>query len=168
VHQLDAFLIVAYMAAFTGVNLCLSRARKMNEHYFIPDWTILGWATWRSQPATIINDFTFIAKPGSAYGDEWSMLVPGFRIVGALAFIGAVNISFFRQVIATSAYEYFGNHFGQAGKLVALGSKLHEFQFYAKDGIALVFSGKYLFYLRLGNQMPMQQERALIDKRKSK
>ena len=62
--------------------------------------------------ATLISSVTFIAYPGSAYAGDWANLAPGFMVVLVLAIVGIVVIPFFRHVVGTSAYEYFGKRFG--------------------------------------------------------
>jgi len=73
---------------------------------------IPSWALGMSLLATVISAVTFIAYPGSGYAGNWSMLVPGIMILAVLAIVGSVVISFYRQVVGMSAYEYFGNRFG--------------------------------------------------------
>jgi SSS family solute:Na+ symporter len=80
------FLVVALylgMVAFMGVRF--SRRQTSTESYFVPKRSIPAWAMGMSRFATLISSVTFIAYPGSAYGNNWSMLVPGFLVLGVLA-----------------------------------------------------------------------------------
>jgi len=100
------------MAGLVGIGLYFSGRQKTTEDYFIARRTIPGWAMGLSLLATIITSVTFIAYPGSAYGGDWSLLVPAIMFVGVLALAGAVVVPFFRHVVHMSAYEYFGRRFG--------------------------------------------------------
>lgn len=62
---------------------------------------------------------TFIAYPGSAYGGNWSLLVPGFMLLAVLALVGSVLIPFYREAVRMSAYEYFGKRFGTPVRVYA-------------------------------------------------
>ena len=55
---------------------------------------------------------TFIAYPGSAYGGDWSNLVPGLMVTVVIVLVGRIIIPFYRRVIGVSVYEYFGKRFG--------------------------------------------------------
>ena len=67
--------------------------------------------------ATIITSVTFIAYPGAAYAEDWSLLVPGIMFVAVLALAGTVVVPFFRHVVHMSAYEYFGRRFGNGVRI---------------------------------------------------
>jgi SSS family solute:Na+ symporter len=67
--------------------------------------------------ATIVTSVTFIAYPGSAFGGDWSLLVPGMMFVLVLGLGGAVIVPFFRHAVHVSAYEYFGRRFGTGVRL---------------------------------------------------
>jgi len=60
---------------------------------------------------------TFVAFPGSAYGKNWSLLIPGFMVAGALLICGVVVVPFYRHVVGMSAYEYFGRRFGLVARM---------------------------------------------------
>ena len=111
-HTADVIVIVAYMAVLVGIGVRLSRRQNSTNEYFLAERSIPGWAVGMSLLATIITSVTFIAYPGAAYAGNWSLLVPGIMFVFVIATIGFVVVPFFREVVAMSAYEYFGKRFG--------------------------------------------------------
>ncbi|MEO8025236.1 MAG: sodium:solute symporter [Bryobacteraceae bacterium] len=114
---LDLSIMVAYMVAMAAVGIRFARKQTSTESYFVAKRSIPSWAMGLSIVATLITSVTFVAYPGSSYGKNWSLLVPGFMVVIALALVGAVIIPFYRHVIGMSAYEYFGKRFGRPTRL---------------------------------------------------
>jgi SSS family solute:Na+ symporter len=113
----DVLIIGAYLSGLVGMGLYFSRRQTSTEQYFVARRSIPGWAMGMSLLATIITSITFIAYPGSAYADNWSLIVPGFMFVVVLAIAGKVLVPFFRQSVRMSAYEYFGKRFGRSIRL---------------------------------------------------
>ncbi len=113
----DVIVIVGYMAVLVGVGVRLSRRQNTTDEYFLARRSVPGWAVGMSLLATIITSVTFIAYPGAAYAGDWSLLVPGIMFVLVIASIGIVVVPFFRQVVAMSAYEYFGKRFGPSVRM---------------------------------------------------
>jgi SSS family solute:Na+ symporter len=116
-RRLDIVVIAAYLAGLVAIGLRFARRQRTTEDYFVAARSIPGWAMGLSLLATIITSVTFIAYPGSAYGGDWSLLVPGILFVGVLVLIGSVIVPFFRHVVGMSAYEYFGKRFGHGVRL---------------------------------------------------
>lgn len=114
---LDILVIALYVASLIGIGIYFARRQKTTEDYFVAGRSIPGWAMGMSLLATIITSVTFIAYPGSAYGGDWSLLVPGIMFVLVLGLIGFVVVPFFRHVVHMSAYEYFGKRFGSGVRL---------------------------------------------------
>jgi len=109
---LDGLVVASYMIGMVAIGLRFARRQTTTETYFVARRMIPSWALGMSLLATVISAVTFIAYPGSGYAGNWSMLVPGIMILAVLAIVGSVVISFYRQVVGMSAYEYFGNRFG--------------------------------------------------------
>jgi solute:Na+ symporter, SSS family len=112
VRWLDLFIMVAYLTALVSVGVYFSRKQTSTEEYFVAKRSIPSWAMGFSIVATLITSVTFVAYPGSAYGKNWSLLIPGFMVGGALLICGMIVVPFYRHVIGMSAYEYFGRRFG--------------------------------------------------------
>lgn len=116
---LDLGIMLVYLAAMVSVGLRFSRKQQNTETYFVARRSVPSWAMGLSIVATLITSVTFIAYPGSAYGKDWSYLIPGFLIVGVLLLVGSMIIPFYRHVVGMSAYEYFGKRFGKPTRMYA-------------------------------------------------
>jgi solute:Na+ symporter, SSS family len=136
-HWLDLLIMVAYMAAMALVGIRFSRKQTTTESYFVAKRSIPAWAMGFSIVATLITSVTFVAYPGSAYANNWSLLVPGFMVIGVLAVVGVVIIPFYRHVVGMSAYEYFGKRFGRPTRMY--GSFAFTLAHFSKMG--------FIFYL---------------------
>lgn len=110
---LDLLIMATYLVALLSVGIRFARRQTGMESYFVAKRSIPSWAMGFSIVATLITSVTFVAYPGSSYGTNWSLLVPGFMVVVALALVGSIVIPFYRRVIGMSAYEYFGKRFGR-------------------------------------------------------
>ncbi|HEY1790164.1 MAG TPA: sodium:solute symporter [Verrucomicrobiae bacterium] len=115
-RQLDLVVIAVYFLAVACIGLRFSRRQKSTETYFVAERRIPWWAMGLSVFATIISSITFIAYPGAAFKGDWNQLVPGFMAVGVLLVAGTTLISFFRQAVRMSAYEYFEKRFGYGAR----------------------------------------------------
>ena len=116
---LDFGIMLAYLAAMVSVGVRFARKQTSTETYFVANRSIPSWAMGMSLVATLITSVTFVAYPGSSYGKNWSLLIPGFMVVGVLLVVGKVIIPFYRHVVGMSAYEYFGKRFGRPTRLYA-------------------------------------------------
>ena len=110
---LDFVIVAAYMALMAGIGVRFSRRQTSTETYFVAKRAVPAWAMGLSLLATLISSVTFVAYPGSAYGNDWSLLVPGFMVVVVIGLAGAVIIPFYREEVGMTAYEYFGRRFGR-------------------------------------------------------
>src|ERR1043166_10011263 len=109
---LDLTIMAAYLIAMVSVGIRFALRQTGTESYFVAKRSIPSWGIGFSIVATLITSVTFVAYPGSAYGKNWSLLVPGFMVAGALLICGLVVVPFYRHVVRMSAYEYFGRRFG--------------------------------------------------------
>ena len=115
----DLLIMAGYLVVLVSVGIRFARRQTSTESYFVAKRSIPSWAMGFSIVATLITSVTFVAYPGSAYGMDWSLLVPGFMILIALAMVGSVVIPFYRHAVGMSAYEYFGKRFGQPTRIYA-------------------------------------------------
>src|SRR5262249_42537800 len=67
----------------------------------------------------MVTSVTFIAFPGAAYANDWSLLVPPLLLVVVLALVGTIVIPFYRHTVGMSAFEYFGKRFGRPTRMYA-------------------------------------------------
>lgn len=134
---LDLAIMLLYMAIMAWVGLHFSRKQTSTETYFVARRSIPWWAMGFSIVSTLITSVTFVAYPGSSYAGDWSLLVPGFMLLGTLAIVGAVIVPFYRHVVGMSAYEYFGKRFGRPTRMY--GSFAFTLAHFSKMG--------FIFYL---------------------
>lgn len=116
---LDLAVVIAYMAVMALVGVRFSRRQTSTESYFMARRTVPSWAMGLSMLATLISSVTFVAYPGSSYAGNWSLLTPGFLVLGVLALAGWVIIPFYRHTVGMSAYEYFQKRFGRPVRVYA-------------------------------------------------
>ncbi|MCX6625634.1 MAG: sodium:solute symporter [Acidobacteria bacterium] len=133
----DLVILLGYMAVMVSIGVRFSRKQTSTEAYFVAKRSIPSWAMGFSLVATLVTSVTFVAYPGSAYGKNWSLLVPGFMVVVVLILVGSVIIPFYREAVGMSVYEYFGKRFGRPVRL------------YASFAFALAHFSKmgFIFYL---------------------
>src|SRR5579864_6330881 len=98
-HWIDLIIIVMYMAVLALVGFRFARKQTSTETYFVAKRSIPAWALGLSLVPTIITSVTFVAYPGSSYGGNWSLLVPGFMLLVTLAITGATIIPFYRHAV---------------------------------------------------------------------
>lgn len=119
VRWFDLAVILFYMAVMAAVGLRFRRRQTTTETYFVAKRSVPSWAMGLSLLATLISSLTFVAYPGSSYSKDWSLLVPGFLVLGVLILVGSIIIPFYRHVVGMSAYEYFARRFGRPVRVYA-------------------------------------------------
>jgi SSS family solute:Na+ symporter len=117
VRTVDAIVILVYLCTLLGIGLRFAGRQKNTGTYFVANRAIPAWAMGLSLMATIITSITFVAYPGAAYADNWSLLIPNLMFVGVLLIVGTIVVPFFRRSRALSAYAYFGSRFGPGVRL---------------------------------------------------
>ncbi len=114
---IDLLVIAIYMGGMASIGLVFRRRQTSTETYFIAKRSVPSWAMGLSMLATLISSVTFVAYPGSSYDKNWSLLVPGFMVIGTMALVGPVIIPFYRQEVGMSTYEYFEKRFGRPASM---------------------------------------------------
>lgn len=109
---IDLAIVVLYLVSLVWMGKWFGRRQTSTESYFVARRSVPAWAMGMSVMASLVSSVTFIAYPGSAYGGNWSLLVPGFMLLLVLLLVGSVIIPFYREAVGMSAYEYFGRRFG--------------------------------------------------------
>ncbi len=99
----DLLALLLYFVVTIGIGFWGAHKSRTTEGYFVGGRSIPGWAVGLSMLGTAISSVTFLAYPGSAFSDDWSLLVPGLMLPFA-AIIGAyVFVPFYRASRFTSA-----------------------------------------------------------------
>lgn len=145
-HAVELAIVAVYMAVLVAIGLYFTRRQTSTDVYFVAKRSLPGWAMGLSMFATIITAVTVIAYPGAAYAGNWSLLVPGFMVIGVLVLVGFVVIPFFRRVVGMSAYEYFGKRFGPGVRIYA--SVTFAIGHFSKMAVV-----QYLLALTIGSMM---------------
>ena len=112
-------IVGVYLVGLTLLGLRFSRRQTSTQAYFVANRSIPPFVVGISILSTLITSVTFIAYPGSAYSNNWSLLVPGFMVLVVLAVIGPVIVPFYRHQVGMSTYEYFGRRFGAPTRVYA-------------------------------------------------
>jgi SSS family solute:Na+ symporter len=116
---IDLIIVIIYMLAMACIGIRMARRQSSTESYFVGSRSIPSWAIGMSMMATLVSSVTFVAYPGSAYGGNWALLIPGLMLLSVLLLVGAVIIPFYREAVGMSAYEYFGKRFGTPTRVYA-------------------------------------------------
>jgi len=117
------FIVIGiYLAALVGVGVFFSFRQKNTNDYFrggqrIP-WFVAGCSIF----ATMLSSLTFIAIPAKTFMADWTFIVINICIVLIAPFIVAFVLPFFRNIDATSAYEYLEKRFNITARLFASAS----------------------------------------------
>jgi len=136
---IELSIVAAYVAVLVSIGIFFARRQTSTDTYFVASRSVPGWAMGMSMFATIITAVTVIAYPGASYAGNWSLLVPGFMVLGVLAVAGAIIIPFFRHAVGMSAYEYFGKRFGTGARVYS--SLAFAAGHFSKMGVVLYLLG---------------------------
>ena len=141
---IDYAIIIASLVVSVAIGAYFAKRQSSSSQYFVASGHIPSWAIAMSIFATLISSVTFLAYPGSGFGENWILLVQGIMApIVILASIWFV-VPMFRHVIGLSAYEYFEKRFGYFARLY--GSLGFIFAHFSKMGsvfflVALAISG---------------------------
>lgn len=151
----DLAVICIYVLGLTAIGFRFSRRQTTTERYFTARRSVPSWAVGLSFLTAMITSVTFIAFPGAAYAQDWSLLVPGLFLLVTLAITGAVVIPFYRRTVGMSAFEYFGKRFGRPTRVYAsLAFTLAHF-----SKMALVF---YLLALTINSMTGWNMDEVIL------
>lgn len=120
--MINLIVIGLYLAALIGVGVFFSFRQKNTDDFFrggqrIP-WFVAGCSIF----ATMLSSLTFIAIPAKTFMSDWTFIVINICIVLITPFIVAFVLPFFRNIDATSAYEYLEKRFNITARLFGSGS----------------------------------------------
>ncbi|MHC4325078.1 MAG: sodium:solute symporter family transporter, partial [Planctomycetota bacterium] len=115
--MINFVVIGLYLAALIGVGVFFSFRQKNTDDFFrggqrIP-WFVAGCSIF----ATMLSSLTFIAIPAKTFMSDWTFIVINICIVLITPFIVAFVLPFFRNIDATSAYEYLEKRFNITARL---------------------------------------------------
>jgi len=119
---IDFSVIGIYLIGIILVSLFFSFKNKTTDDYFrggqrIP-WFVAGCSIF----ATMLSSITFIAIPAKAFATDWVFITVNITAVLLTPFVIGLFLPFFRNIDATSAYEYLEKRFNRLIRLFASAS----------------------------------------------
>ena len=120
--MLNYITVVVYLLGMVSIGVYFARKNKSTEDYFRGGQNIPWWAAGCSIFATMLSSITFVALPAVAFKTDWTVWIMQWTIPIMTIFVIWKILPFFRQIDATSAYEYLERRFGYSSRV--LGSLL--------------------------------------------
>jgi SSS family transporter len=114
-------VLVVYLLCVVLVGLFFVFKNKNTDDYFRGGQSIPWWAAACSIYATMLSSLTYVALPAIVYQTNWLLLIGIWMIIVVAPIAVYVAIPFFRQIDATSAYEYLSKRFNMSVRLFASG-----------------------------------------------
>tara|TARA_R110002167_G_scaffold91458_1_gene246041 strand:- start:93688 stop:96333 length:2646 start_codon:yes stop_codon:yes gene_type:complete len=114
-------VLIVYLLCVVLVGLFFVFKNKNTDDYFRGGQSIPWWAAACSIYATMLSSLTYVALPAVVYQTNWLLLVGIWMIIVVAPIAIYVAMPFFRQLDATSAYEYLSKRFNMSVRLFASG-----------------------------------------------
>ncbi|WP_286263166.1 sodium:solute symporter [Thalassotalea atypica] len=114
-------VLIVYLLSMVLVGLFFVFKNKNTDDYFRGGQTIPWWAAACSIYATMLSSLTYVALPAVVYQTNWLLLIGIWMIIAVAPIAIYVVMPFFRQIDATSAYEYLSKRFNMGVRLFASG-----------------------------------------------
>jgi SSS family transporter len=114
-------VLVIYLICVVLVGLFFMFKNKNTDDYFRGGQSIPWWAAACSIYATMLSSLTYVALPAVVYQSNWLLLIGIWMIIVVAPIAVYIAMPFFRQINATSAYEYLSKRFNMSVRLFASG-----------------------------------------------
>ena len=101
-----------------GVGGLFAIRTKSSDDFFRGGQRVPFWVAGLSIFATMLSSITFVALPAKAYATDWLYYPAQLTIIPVALVVVFVAIPFFRQIDATSAYEYLEKRFSRLVRLI--------------------------------------------------
>lgn len=115
-------VLVVYLLGMVGVGVYFARKNKNTDDYFRGGQKVAWWAAGCSIFATMLSSITYMAIPAKAFAQDVVYLVGNMMILAVAPIAIYLALPFFRQIDATSAYEYLEKRFNRPVRLFASAS----------------------------------------------
>ncbi len=112
-------VLVVYLFCVVLVGLFFVFKNRNTDDYFRGGQSIPWWAAACSIYATMLSSLTYVALPAVVYQTNWLLLIGIWMIILVAPVAIYVAMPFFRQIDATSAYEYLSKRFNMSVRLFA-------------------------------------------------
>lgn len=120
--RINFSVLTIYLLAMVGVGVYFANKTHDTDDYFRGGKQMAWWAAGCSIFATMLSSITYMAIPAKAYAQD-HVYLPANLMIPAVAPIAVyLALPFFRNIDATSAYEYLEKRFNQAVRLFASAS----------------------------------------------
>jgi SSS family solute:Na+ symporter len=113
----DYLVLTLYLAALLGIGYYFSRRTNNTNDYFRASGNIPWWAAGCSIFATMLSSLTFTGVPSKAFAQDWVYAMGNFMIPVVAVVAVYVALPFYRNIDATSAYEYLEQRFHRSVRI---------------------------------------------------
>jgi solute:Na+ symporter, SSS family len=104
-------VLIGYLLAMVGVGVYFTKKNKSTDDFFRGGKQIVWWAAGCSIFATMLSSLTFTGVPSKAFAQDMVYMVGNMMIPVVAVLAVYVALPFYRQIDATSAYEYLEKRF---------------------------------------------------------
>ncbi|MGI9261747.1 MAG: sodium:solute symporter family transporter, partial [Woeseiaceae bacterium] len=118
---LNMTVLVIYLLSMVMVGVYFVFKNSDTNDYFRGGQNIPWWAAACSIYATMLSSLTYVALPALVYRTDWLIYIGTMMILAVAPIAIYVAMPFFRQIDATSAYEYLSKRFNMPVRLFASG-----------------------------------------------
>lgn len=140
-HEFGALnftVLTVYLLAMVGVGVYFVRKNKNTDDYFRGGQNIPWWAAACSIYATMLSSLTYVALPALVFATDWLLYIGILMILVVAPIAIYIAMPFFRQIDATSAYEYLEKRFNRFVRL--FGSGLFTLFHISRMGIVMALT----------------------------
>jgi SSS family solute:Na+ symporter len=116
---LNMLVLTLYLVGVVLLGLYFMTKNKDTNDFFRGGQSIPWWGAACSIYATMLSSLTYMALPAIVYQTDWVLLIGILTIVAVAPVAVYVAVPFFRQIDATSAYEYLSKRFNMGVRLFA-------------------------------------------------
>ena len=113
--------LVVYLIAMLLVGVYFTRRNKNTNDFFRGGQRVPWWAAACSIFATMLSSLTYMSVPAKAYMTNWEYLLGYPMIFFTAILVIYLILPFFRQIDATSAYEYLDKRFNRGARYMGSG-----------------------------------------------
>lgn len=115
----NMLVLTLYLVGVVLLGLYFMKKNNDTNDFFRGGQSIPWWAAACSIYATMLSSLTYMALPAIVYQTDWVLLIGILTIVAVAPIAVYVAVPFFRQIDATSAYEYLSKRFNMVVRLFA-------------------------------------------------
>ncbi len=115
-------VLIGYLLGMVAIGAYFAKKNKNTDDYFRGGKKIIWWAAGCSIFATMLSSLTYTGIPSKAFAQDWVYLIGNLMIFFIAPMAIYIALPFFREIDATSAYEYMEKRFNRAVRLFSSAS----------------------------------------------